>query len=300
MGGAREPILWVLNLDADLELADPGHTTSKADRAHMAPFVERVARTLPREDRVLDAGDDAAGRCGRAWCPTPKARRALERAGARVPDTPPVEVLRVANERGLSSAIARLPHAVACGTLAEAEAALARPCPLPGSRGRWWVQRGFTFAGRGQRAIEGGALRDADLGWLRAWLEPELQARTSVPRRLYVSPFVPVLLEVALHGHRDRSGAVRRGRPTVQTVDRHGQWEATRRADGALSADERCALDRAFDAVAAALGEAGYFGPFGLDAFRWRGPDGAPRLHAPSEINARYTMGYPVGMGGWD
>jgi hypothetical protein len=42
--------------------------------------------------------------------------------------------------------------------------------------------------------------------------------------------------------------------------------------------------------VAEVLRDAGYFGPFGIDAYRWR--DGATQYFNPrSEINARYSMG---------
>ena len=44
--------------------------------------------------------------------------------------------------------------------------------------------------------------------------------------------------------------------------------------------------------VAAALSAAGYFGPFGVDAYTYRERGGAIALQPRSEINARYTMGF--------
>jgi hypothetical protein len=283
---AGGPVAWVLNLDAEEELADPGYTPPAAVRARLATFRDALARTLPAGDVVLDRDPDAAARArpGRAWCPTPKALRRLAEAAARVPEAPPVEVLRRVNERGFAWTLERLPDAVAAASAAEAERALARP-------GRWLAKRGLTFAGRGQRRIDGGSPTDADRAWIRASL-----------RRgpVYVEPRVEPLLEVSLHGHLHADGGLRRGRPTVQEVDPAGQWRRSRlAAPDELTADERRALAEAFERVAERLRAAGYFGPFGLDAFRWRAPDGGASFHPLSEINARYSMGWPVGMGGW-
>ncbi len=49
--------------------------------------------------------------------------------------------------------------------------------------------------------------------------------------------------------------------------------------------------------VADALSRAGYFGPFGVDAYRYRDREQQLRLQPRSEINARYTMGFAVGWG---
>ena len=51
------------------------------------------------------------------------------------------------------------------------------------------------------------------------------------------------------------------------------------------------------DAVAKALFRAGYFGPFGIDGYRydWAGASGFCAL---SEINARFTMDWMEGMQG--
>jgi hypothetical protein len=46
------------------------------------------------------------------------------------------------------------------------------------------------------------------------------------------------------------------------------------------------------DRVAHALREAGYRGPFGIDAFRWRDAAGAVHLHPLCEINARLTFAH--------
>jgi hypothetical protein len=46
--------------------------------------------------------------------------------------------------------------------------------------------------------------------------------------------------------------------------------------------------------VGARLHAAGYFGPFGVDAFIYEGG-----FQPRSEINARFSMGFPVGHPTW-
>jgi hypothetical protein len=90
---------------------------------------------------------------------------------------------------------------------------------------------------------------------------------------------------------------VRLGRPCVQRVDRWRAWLATEPLDpGDLSSAWRSELENAAERAAEALFRAGYFGPFGIDAYIWRTPAGGRALNALGELNARYTMGYPVGM----
>ena len=49
--------------------------------------------------------------------------------------------------------------------------------------------------------------------------------------------------------------------------------------------------------MAGALLPAGYFGPFGVDAYTYRGRAGASVFQPRSEINARYSMGFAAGWG---
>jgi hypothetical protein len=66
-----------------------------------------------------------------------------------------------------------------------------------------------------------------------------------------------------------------------------------------LSAAERKTLCDVAERTAHALAEAGYFGPFGIDAFRWRDEGGVLHFNPRSDLNARYSMGWHVGMGDW-
>ena len=280
----RAPVAWVLNLDAERELENPRHTPSRSLARAMGAARERLSAALPPGDVVLDLDPDehARGLAGRCFCPTPSALARLERAGAEVPEAPAPEVLARVNERGFAFALHHLEGAVRCTGEDEVGRTIARP-------GRWLLKRAFGFAGRGQRKIDAGEASENDRAWIRASLRRGA---------LYVEPRVDIALEVALHGMLAEDGACERGAPTVQ-LTAGGAWSESRRAaPGELSAHELARLEEAFARVARALYEAGYFGPFGIDAFRYRA-EGGERFQPLGEINARYTMAWGTGMGGW-
>lgn len=267
---------WVINLDAEFELAhgpgfNPGAALTRQLRAHAAP----VAATLPEGDVWVDDGGDLRGLLGCAWCPTPRALARLREVGARAPDAPAVEVLRRVNARGFAHAIRALEGERVIRDTSDAARHLIG--------GRWVLHRAFTFTGRGHRPLDGPP-GPADLAWIDKGL---------AIGPVFAAPRLAISLELALHGHLGADGSLERGVVTVQHTE-HGQWRRSERATDALSEEERRALFDVFEEVADALRGAGYFGPFGIDALRHAGG-----FHPLSEINARYSMGYPVGMGGW-
>jgi hypothetical protein len=281
------PRLWVLNFDAEDELARPGAMTpSPALRARFAALAARCGLVLPGDVRLDEfAPPDPAwrGMRGAAWCPTPRALRALTGAGAVVPDAPTAAVLRAANHRRLTDGrVEGLPGARYVHTRAEYEETVAR-----GSiTGAWLLKRAYSYNGRGRcRWREG-----ADDAHVARWVDAAL----ATGEGLQVEPEVARSLDVGRHGEIGRDGAARWGALTVQRGDAFGAWEATEVAPPAtLTAAESRQLDDALTVVTAALREVGYFGPVGVDAFRWEGG------FAPCcDVNARYTMGWAVGMAG--
>lgn len=277
----------MLNFDAEDELARPGAMTPSASlRGRFEQLAQHTS--LMREGDVrLDefAPPDPAwrGMQGAAWCPTPRALRALERAGARVPDAPSAAVLRAANHRRLMDGrIEALPGARYVHTRAEYEETVARGSVT----GSWLLKRAYSYNGRGRcRWREG-----ADDAHVARWVDAAL----ATGEGLQVEPEVPRLLDIGLHGEISREGEVRWGALTVQRCDAFGQWASTEpAAPGTLTDDESRTMDAAMRAVVTALREVGYFGPFGVDAYRWS--DGFVPC---CDVNARYTMGWPVGMSG--
>jgi hypothetical protein len=75
-----------------------------------------------------------------------------------------------------------------------------------------------------------------------------------------------------------------------QKVDVKGQFAGID-LQPVLSKAERARLLETVEAVAATLSGAGYAGPFGIDAWRYRREGGDEILHPLGEINARMTFG---------
>lgn len=279
---------WILNLDADVELArGPGYAPSARVVASMRPHVEVLARTLLEPGDVLLAeGDRAEGFVGRAFCPTPRAVEALRRAGADVPPHPSLAALRRVNARGFCAALGpTMAGASFVTTEEEARSILSRPPP---SSKAWRIKRAFGMAGRGHRVVTPAALTEADVTTVRAGIgEGGVQ----------IEPNVAIVDEYAIHGMLDERGAHRLGRVCVQRCDAHGQWRATERLEGGDPAIVRSLVEEA-ERVAVALANASYFGPFNVDAFTYRDLEGRVRFQPRSEINARYSMGFAVGFRG--
>jgi len=282
---------WLLNFEADLELAAGRPVTPRVGLARQLDALrERVADTFVDPHDVLLSAEpepgSARGLEGACWCPTPAALEALARAGASVPEAPSFEVLQRVNARRFCAELGPgLPGAFHSADAAEITARTTDA--KPGSD--WLWKRSFGVAGRGQRRVRAGELTAADRDWLRAAL---------LEGGVQVEPRVTLRLEFVTHGFVHRAPRrVEVHAPCVQEVDAHGAWQRTRHAAaGELPLGEAEALAAAAERAGAALGDAGYFGPFGTDGFRWEDADGAPRLQALGEVNARYTLGWRVGF----
>ncbi|HLM74738.1 MAG TPA: hypothetical protein VK459_18650, partial [Polyangiaceae bacterium] len=291
-------IAWFLNFDADEELASPaGYTPRRAVLERSAALTEEVRGLLRPGDVVVPEGANPGflrgfgdGFGGRAFCPTPRAIRALVKAGATVLPAPPLEILRAVNHRSFSAKLGQtLPGARFVRSIEELEEVIAGPSPT----GRFLAKRPFGFAGRGRRTLE--ATRDGRLG-AEDPARPFVEASLRAGEGLQVEPLVERAGDFGLHGFLDRAGKVSFGAATRQICDATGAWKGSERA-GDLSEEELRALEAEAEMAAQALRAAGYFGPFGIDAFRWIDEQGRARFNPRCEINARYSMGWPVGMG---
>jgi hypothetical protein len=287
---------WVLNLDADLELALPhGYTPRRAVLEAMKPYVVLLARSLfGPGDRLVDeafvtlpAGERATF-TGRAFCPTPRAVAALRRAGVTPEAHPEVDVLRRVNARAFAASLGQtLPGASFVTELDAALGVLAAPPPAGNG---WRVKRNFGMTGRGQRVLTR-APDDGDLAFLRAGM---------TEGGVQLEPNLSIDAEYGIHGMIDAEGETSLGVLVRQRCDARGAWLATEpvRSPTQHDLDIAAALRAEAERVAGALAKSGYFGPFGVDSYVYRSENGNLDIQVRSEINARYSMGFAIGFDG--
>lgn len=278
---------WVLNFDAEFELARPkSYTPRKSVRAAVRQHRARALHLLGPDDVLVDEGDELPeeleGLAGRAFCPTPRALSLLRAAGAVPEPAPSLEILRRVNDRRFCAALGQaLPGALFVDDVPSAAAAVAAPSIGEG----WLLKRSFGTAGRECRRVPSGPLEGANLAWLQASFRLG---------GVEVEPCVRPTVEYCTHGHVAPSGALRIGAATVQECDARGVWQRTRRVrSGELSPDEAARLHDATRRAAEALAAAGYFGPFGMDGYRYEARAGGGFVPV-GDINARYTMGWTM------
>jgi len=285
------PRAWVLNLDAEHELeVGSGYAPTNHLRTIVARESKRLLGNLVRPGDVVITAEEsrsgvATGLPGSCWSPTPSALALLESAGAVPERAPSFESLRTVNARSFAAHV-RAPFVRAsfekqtAATLEEALALLSTPAP-----DGWLVRRSFGAAGRGRRRIAAGKPTPDEVRWLTA----SLRRGT-----LVIEPWVRVTREYTRNGWVHADGRIDVLAPGLQETTRAGAWVRTEAAQpDDVAADDDVRLEEAAAAAGTALAAAGYFGPFGIDAFRHRSiSPGGPRevLNSLSEINARYTM----------
>lgn len=276
---------WVLNLDAELELARgrPGYVPQRKLLAQLAEHGRGSLRLLGLEDVLVEEGARAAahGLVGRAWCPTPLALAKLRAFGATPEPCPDASVLRRVNHRLFA-------HELGGGLPGQAyvESRAQLSAKLGDYAQRWLLKRPLSFAGRGQLRVIG-PLTEKQWTWVDASFERD---------GLLVEPLVEPTLELSLHGFVWRDGRQQLGRICIQAVSERGAFRDVRLAEPAeLQASEVSALHERAEAAARALAGAGYFGPFGIDGYRYA-LRGEPGFCALGELNARYTLGFATGF----
>jgi hypothetical protein len=274
---------WVLNLDADLELAHgEGYTPTASVARNVAAFAERLRTSLVAADDVVVDGSEregaARGLAGRAFCPTPRAIATLVRAGAEPERHPSFDVLRRVASRAFSDSLGQtMPKAAFVTTSSDAREIL-RGDPAPGNG--WRIKRAYGMSGRFHRVVHR-APRDEDVAFLASWIDEA---------GVQIEPNVRITREYALHGF-IANGHVKLGALTEQRTDDSGAWIATVLAPDAPR-EHADAIEHEAHRAGHALSNAGYFGPFNVDAFEYDGG-----FRARSEVNARYSMGFGIGFG---
>jgi len=276
-------IAWLLNLDADLELQDPAtyrDTALPAER--LLELQSRVFDLVGPDDVVLDAGAVTDVDLVQAFCPTPTALARIEALALSPPDAPSLSVLCRVNHRRFCADVGQaLPYAAFIDDLLVLEQHIAQPSPS----GTYVIKRAYSFAGRDQRRVHDGVL-DAST---RGFCERSFRRKEGVQ----VEPWVERLADYSKHGYITREGVLSIGTTREQRIDPMGRFQHMLPNAITITDFENTTLTEQVTLVGNALHAAGYFGPFGIDAFRYKLPDGAVALNPRCEINARFTMGYP-------
>jgi hypothetical protein len=313
--------VWLLNLDAERELAATGgYETPKRLREQIAREAIKLRAALCPDEEILFPGVNEGEALGSArakeqplsseavalaWCPTPNALRAARSAHLRVPLAPSIDVLRRVNHRrfalevAASPALARaydgLPAQLRATKLFEADRRFVTASSPEGQNLSWLetppafghgyrLKRSYGFAGKGQHRVTG-SLRADDRKWIREALGAG---------GFLVEPEVTLTGELSLHGLVDEAGFLL-GEPCELACDQFGAPVFVRRAT-MLDPAVAQGVVAAASALAGALGEAGYFGPFGLDARLFEAAQG-PGVTLIGDVNARFTMGWSTGLG---
>lgn len=270
---------WVFNLDADFELTQRSYNTTALLNEQLAPHREAARVLMGPQDVLLEDADVSC--TGRAWSPTPHAISMMEKAGVVPEPHPTPEVLRRVNHRLFAHQLGgglRNQHYVTDE--------LSLLDVLRNESSPWMLKRPLSFAGRGQLRVQG-PLDHKQHAWVAASLRVD---------GLVVEPLVVPTAEFSLHGFVWRDGTHELGRVCQQEVSPRGVFQKVSLAEPrALSDHESAVLHESATRVAKHLSLAGYFGPFGIDAYRYTAPFG-DGFCALSEINARYTMAFAVGF----
>lgn len=284
-------IAWFFNLDAEEELRHPG-------RHSRSPSMQRRMQSLATGLRAFAAPGDVVvedstcrltpGFVGQAWCPTATARDRLRDVGAALPTFPALDVLRRVNHRFFNAALGQtLP-----GARWVDDATALHDIGDEGREILWLLKRPFGFSGRHRLRCR----LPARAAHEQRWIEASFRQGDG----LQVEPWVERQVDCVVHGWCPPHGDIRLGEVCVQDCDARGAWQRTRLATPQdLGPTEVGNLLQTAHEVAVALQAAGYFGPFGIDSFRWREQAGRAHWNPRCDINARYTMGWSVGMRGW-
>lgn len=289
-------MVWVLNLDAELELETIGNYTRSE---HMGRVVaaqqgQLIGSLVGPRDTVLTQENLArhvregllVGLPGRAWCPTPTALVMLRAVGSVPEATAPLDVLRTINARPFGLQVREevigdsfVKHLVQ--TLDEALRQIAQPLVMG-----WLLRRSYGAAGRGRRKIAAGKPGTADLSWIEASLKTG---------PLTVEPWVEVVKEFTRSGWVSNDGRVTIAPPCLQETTANGAWIKSEEAPAqAIPRHLDDPLQDAFERAGKAIARAGYFGPYGVDGYLHRNEDGRLALNPLSEINGRYTMDWAL------
>ena len=275
---------WLLNLDADRELSRPqDYRTPQRVQQQIdkrATELHALTQEEPTFPRALGVHQVATKVL--CWSATPSALARVKEAGLSVPKrSPNLEVLRRVNHRRFQL---ELDDVLPGAMWLEGQAATTHVLHLASGERRFRLKRAHGFSGSDQRRVGGGI--QADKKWLR----------DSVAQGgLYLEPELAVTARYSMHGM-IAEDACFFGHPCLFQCDRHDAYTSALLLDAVAAPSLTHELQLRAKHLAAALKGAGYAGPFGFDALAYSGEQGT-RMAWFSDVNARFTMAWSIGMG---
>jgi len=270
---------FVIHANLDVEAAWAGVTLPAKIRQRISLYASLLAALVPPEVTAPvelwapAAVDPARLLAGRGW--TPPAMRV---------GTPPAPNLAWADPRARKLNDRRFALAIAAAEGAELPGArvIEAIAELAGVRGPWVCKAPWTTAGRDRCHGDG---------------PPTLEQRTRLERllaqfgALMFEPWCDRICDAGIVGfvlEEDSFCAAPHGLVT----DARGTFLGIDLATSGLLPAEAAYLAAIAAAVSRRLHDEDYLGGFSVDAFVYRGPDGARLLHPLCEINARFTFGH--------
>jgi hypothetical protein len=180
---------------------------------------------------------------------------------------------KAANDRRLARTLAALPGSF----VVERDRASEDPWPT----GSWVAKAVWSAAGRDRCRGDGAANQEQ---------QTRMSRLLAACGALVVEPWCDRILDVGVCALVDAKGSVTAEAPHGIIVDTRGGFLGIDLAAPKLEPAELAQLASSVERAGALLSDAGYTGPFAIDAFVHR-VGGARALHV-CEINARYTFGW--------
>ncbi len=200
---------------------------------------------------------------------------------------PEISAVRHVNSRRFSTELdwelgTALPGACRIQTLDELDVAIQR-CHVDSRQRGWVVKAEFGMSARERILGQNNVLTDPQRQWA--------QRRLHNDGMLFFEPWVEKLEEAGIQITVPRDGSPQIDAITPLLTGPHGEYRGSRFAtEEDLQSRWSTAITAGLQAACRAQ-QAGYFGPLGIDAMRYRDGSGNEQIRSLQDINARWTMG---------
>lgn len=249
-------------------------------------FESLHAAGLPAVEPVLDPDSLAEPVEVSPWGWTAAIRDWADKRGHHFA-APPQDVVDRANSRRLSSSLeAQRGYAPPGAMLIQTETDLAAGLDrLSDPDSPWVLKAEFSMSARERLLGRGRTFSPPQA----AWISKRLKANGV----LFFEPWLERIEEVGLQFTIPPPGA---GSPVLEGItplltDSAGRYRGNDFTPDANLENRWGEAVQIARRAAGHLQSLGYFGPLGIDAMRYRAPDGTIRVRSLQDINARYTMG---------